>query len=105
MNDSLDTFDGNDIDSISKMKFQSLRSIIKDFIEKLKDNENNYILKMSNTNNNNNNQSKENNKTTKQLQTTISENNEIIQKQTLNTNKEGVPFLSRKDEYEIKKNI
>ena len=58
---------------------------------------------MSN-NNTNNNQSIQKNPTIKQTSTSIS-GGKIIQTQITNSNKTGgVPSLSRKDEFEIKKN-
>ena len=108
LNDSMDTFDGNDIDSISKMKFQSLKSIIFDFFFKLSLSDNEYINKLKmdkmSNNNTNNNQSIQENPTIKQTSTSIS-GGKIIQTQITNSNKTGgVPSLSRKDEFEIKKN-
>ena len=64
LNDSLDTFDGNDSESISKIKFESLKSIIHNFLDKLNF-DNNFILNMSSNQNvnqkeNNSNDSSQN---------------------------------------------
>ena len=47
MNDSIDTFDGNDLDNVSKIKFESLKTDIVNFFNKLNMNYNNLLNKMS----------------------------------------------------------
>ena len=47
MNDSIDTFDGNDLDNVSKIKFESLKTDIVNFFNKLNMNFNNLLNKMS----------------------------------------------------------
>ena len=88
--------------------FKLSKKLIIFFFFKLSLSDNEYINKLKmdkmSNNNTNNNQSIQENPTIKQTSTSIS-GGKIIQTQITNSNKTGgVPSLSRKDEFEIKKN-
>ena len=107
LNDSLDTFDGNDIESISKIKFESLKSIIHNFFSKLNF-DNNFILNMSsqnvNQNVNNSNDSSQNSQ--KQI-TSYSINNsnnytiKSVQTIDVSSNSSGKPSISLQANFSI----
>ena len=100
LNDSLDTFDGNDIDSISKIKFESLKSITKNFLDKLNFDNNNYI-NMSNEENQNKSLENKNN-SSQNSQTQIStestnnpSNDQIVSNKTWKIDTTSTPSIKQ----------
>ena len=101
-NDSIDTFDGNDINNNSKIKYESFKTIIKNYFEKINQINNNSNNKMSDQNSNQNQASK--------TDTTITEKN-IGENITLEESKtveqsdnsgENVPGISAKTTFRFK---
>jgi len=109
LNDSLDTFDGNDIDSISKIKFESLKSITKNFLDKLNfDFDNNINLNMSNGESHNKTIENKNN-SSQNSQSQISTesinnpgNDQIVSTKTEQSNTTPVPSIGQEVSYSIK---
>ena len=109
LNDSLDTFDGNDIDSISKIKFESLKSITKNFLDKLNfDFDNNINLNMSNGESHNKTIENKNN-SSQNSQSQISTesinnpgNDQIVSTKTEQSNTTPVPSIGKEVSYSIK---
>ena len=101
-NDSIDTFDGNDINNNSKIKYDSFKTIINNYFEKINQINNNSNNKMSDQNSNQNQASK--------TDTTITEKN-IGENTTLEESKtveqsdnsgENVPGISAKTTFRFK---
>ena len=101
-NDSIDTFDGNDINNNSKIKYESFKTIINNYFEKINQINNNSNNKMSDQNSNQNQASK--------TDTTITEKN-IGENITLEESKtveqsdnsgENVPGISAKTTFRFK---
>ena len=106
LNDSLDTFDGNDIDSISKIKFESLKSITKNFLDKLNFDNNNY-LNMSNEENQNKSLENKNN-SSQNSQTQIStestnnpSNDQIVSNKTEKIDTTSTPSIKQTMDFSI----
>ena len=108
LNDSLDTFDGNDIDNISKIKFESLKSITKNFLDKLNF-DNNINLNMSNGENQNRSLENNNNSSQKSQSQISSEsannpvNDQIVSNQNVQIKTEPIPSIEKKVSYSIEK--
>ena len=108
LNDSLDTFDGNDIESTSKIKFESLKSITKNFLDKLKFKNNN--SKMSNNENKNKSiENKYNSSENSQSQISTESisnpaNDQIVSKTNEKIEHTPIPSIENKIDFSIEKN-
>ena len=100
MNDSSDTFDGNDIKNFSKIKFESFKTIVNNYLKRLNLNINNYNHKMSDQSQNQNPNQKET-KTEKEEE--ISEGLTVISTETyLTSQDQDNPCISYCQSFEIK---
>ena len=100
LNDSSDTFDGNDIKNFSKIKFESFKTIVNNYLKRLNLNINNYNHKMSDQSQNQNPNQKET-KTEKEEE--ISEGLTLISTETyLTSQDQDNPGMSHSLSYEIK---
>ena len=106
VNDSLDTFDGNDLDNATKIKFESFKTTVENYINKL-----NFDFDIMNNNLNNKTMSDQNESKIEEpkSKTEITQNkikdekNEIITENIDTVNCEE-PSLSRKTEMNIAEN-
>jgi hypothetical protein len=100
LNDSSDTFDGNDIKNFSKIKFESFKTIVNNYLKRLNLNINNYNHKMSDQSQNQNPNQKET-KTEKEEE--ISEGLTLISTETyLTSQDQDNPGTSYCQSFEIK---
>ena len=101
-NDSIDTFDGNDINNNSKIKYESFKTIINNYFEKINQINNNSNNKMSDQNSNQNQASKTDTNITEK---NIGENTTLEESKTVeqsDNSGENVPGISAKTTFRFK---
>ena len=104
MNDSTDTFDGKDIWNFTKIKFESFKTVVSNYLKRLNLNNNNYNHKMSDQNPNQNpNQDPNQKKTETKKEDKIGENVTLISKKTnkVDLNPDN-PKISSDETFELK---
>jgi hypothetical protein len=101
LNDSADTFDGNDIKNFSKIKFESLKTIVSNYLKRLNlNNNNNYNHKMSEQTQNQNQTPK---KTETKKEFTTGDNGTIVSTETTTYNLDSAnPNISYEKSFELK---
>jgi hypothetical protein len=101
LNDSADTFDGNDIKNFSKIKFESLKTIVSNYLKRLNlNNNNNYNHKMSEQTQNQNQTPK---KTETKKEFITGDNGTIVSTETTTYNLDSTnPNISQEESFEIK---
>ena len=101
LNDSADTFDGNDIKNFSKIKFESLKTIVSNYLKRLNlNNNNNYNHKMSEQTQNQN-QTPKKTETKKEFPT--GDNGTILSTKTTTYNLDSAnPNISSEESFELK---
>ena len=101
-NDSIDTFDGNDINNNSKIKYESFKTIINNYFEKINQINNNSNNKMSDQNSNQNQATKTDTNITEK---NIGENTTLEESKTVeqsDNSGENVPGISAKTTFRFK---
>ena len=101
-NDSIDTFDGNDINNNSKIKYESFKTIINNYFEKINQINNNSNNKMSDQNSNQNQATKTDTNITEKI---IGENTTLEESKTVeqsDNSGENVPGISAKTTFRFK---
>ena len=101
-NDSIDTFDGNDINNNSKIKYESFKTIINNYFEKINQINNNSNNKMSDQNSNQNQATKTDTNITEK---NIGENITLEESKTVeqsDNSGENVPGISAKTTFRFK---
>ena len=101
-NDSIDTFDGNDINNNSKIKYDSFKTIINNYFEKINQINNNSNNKMSDQNSNQNQATKTDTNITEKI---IGENTTLEESKTVeqsDNSGENVPGISAKTTFRFK---
>ena len=101
-NDSIDTFDGNDINNNSKIKYDSFKTIINNYFEKINQINNNSNNKMSDQNSNQNQATKTDKNITEK---NIGENTTLEESKTVeqsDNSGENVPGISAKTTFRFK---
>ena len=101
-NDSIDTFDGNDINNNSKIKYDSFKTIINNYFEKINQINNNSNNKMSDQNSNQNQATKTDTNITEK---NIGENTTLEESKTVeqsDNSGENVPGISAKTTFRFK---
>jgi len=101
-NDSIDTFDGNDINNNSKIKYESFKTIINNYFEKINQINNNSNNKMSDPNSNQNQATKTDTNITEK---NIGENTTLEESKTVeqsDNSGENVPGISAKTTFRFK---
>ena len=97
-NDSIDTFDGNDINNNSKIKYESFKTIINNYFEKINQINNNSNNKMSDQNSNQNQASKTDTTITEKNigeNITLEESKTVEQSDNSGENNPGISFDSK----------